>query len=86
MGNMLSSFTKEGIWRGRYYYTFKRSRMKSPTECYEIWLEYPDEYIAVAKTTLLTALPDQVASIVEYAKQQRFPVHTVFSEIGERLF
>ena len=80
----LHSFTKTGLWRGQFYYVFKRSRMKSPTECYDIYLEDPDGYILTARTSLLTEIPNQVDKIVEYAREQGYKVHSVFSESGER--
>lgn len=80
----LTSFTKTGLWRGKNYYTFKRSRIKSPTECYDIYLEDSDGYILTARSTLITDILSQVYQIVDYARKQDYRVHSVFSESGER--
>lgn len=36
------------------YFTFKKYRLKSPTECYKIWLEDDEGYIRVERNTLST--------------------------------
>jgi hypothetical protein len=80
----LTSFTKTGLWRGKHSYTFKRSRIKSPTECYDIYLEDSDGYILTARTSLATSILEQVDRIVDYAREDGYLVHSVFSESGER--
>jgi hypothetical protein len=36
------------------YFIFKKYRLYSPTECYQIWLEDEDGYIQVTRNTLST--------------------------------
>lgn len=80
----LTSFTKTGLWRGKHYYTFKRSRIKSPTECYDIYLEDSDGYILTARTSLATSISQQVDQIVDWTRKEGYVIHSVFSESGER--
>jgi hypothetical protein len=80
----LRSFSNTGLWRGRHWYTFKRIRKQSPTECYEIYIEDSDGYILVSKSTLETSIPKQVIEIVDWTRKEGYTIHSVFSESGER--
>ena len=65
---MLKSFNKHGRLKVLSY-TFKKTRIQSPTECYTLELVDYEGYTCVSGTSLATSESDQVYALVEIRKR-----------------
>jgi hypothetical protein len=67
-------------------YTFRRTRMKSPTECYSIWLVDDEDYTQAGMNTLITDVPGQVAALLQQMQMNGQEVFRVYNDSGELLW
>jgi hypothetical protein len=81
----LKHFSKKGYLYGKRYLVFKRSRIQSPTECYQIWLEDMYGHTEYTLKTLAIDIPVQLRLIIDEAEKYHYTIHRLFDENGDLL-